>query len=349
MKSSKIITALFITVVAVVLIGEAYVYVFADNKHTSDITFDNDGIDYSVSSTGSEIYSVLVFDNNDFGLYDKLYIYYDEKYPSNVEKVPVPVGAKAFTEKYYISQIMSMLNYRGIHDITILDADDLAKKMLSESKEKCNSGLIMLSGVMPDTIYRGHSDDLIFSWLNNGGRLYWAGNILGAWYSTSSDIVEVDADYQKLFFGTECLNTDSNDKAEDDIITNNYRYSLSLMNNDMRYGINAANLDPSTTLAVGYTDGTYSSIVLTKYGEGMLCVLGGAYSSNQRHDLAQVVSSGICYLTSAEPVGHDTGSIKINTVTGHIPINYSNDHNYVVYIYYGGYYPTYGKNLEIVR
>jgi hypothetical protein len=345
MKSNTVLTVIFVLVAATVLVGEVYVYTFNTDRYSSDVSMTADGIDYSVTSGGTSPYSVLVFDNGSFEMSSKYYIYYDANYRSNVEEVFVPVGAKAFTEDYYISQLVKMLEYRGITNVEILNAAELRTAMDSDiSAGNITNGLVVLSGALPDTIYQGKAGDTILEWLQDGGRLYWAGNLLGAFYSTPDEIIDAPSGYQMLFFGPECLNTGETEKAMSDITTNDLRHTLSLMNNNVRYGIDVTGL--SVYLELGYTEDGYSSIVMTEKGNGMICVLAGDYSNNQRHDLAQVISSGLCHLSV--PLGYAGGTVERSTVAGHIDVTFTTGSNYVVYVYYGGYYPIYGMVREMI-
>ncbi|MCL2143086.1 MAG: hypothetical protein FWH44_02350 [Methanomassiliicoccaceae archaeon] len=341
-RSDIVLTVIFAAVVAVVLIGEAYVYTAGDGRYASDIAWTDDGIEYSVTSKGSEQYSVLVMDNGSFEMINRLYIYYDEGYGSELEKVRVPVGAKALTQEYYISQLIATLNNRGVRNIEILNAAEL-KDALEDDITSSNAsvkGLVVLSGALPETIY-STSVNLVLDWINDGGSLYWAGNFLGKYYATPGGTAEAVRNYEYDFFGkTGCLNEGGENAELSDIVTNNYRHSLSLMNNRIKYGVDISGLGG---LAVGYTDGTYSSTAMVRLGDGMICVLAGDYSNDQRHDLAQIIASGISAYTDENAAGYVKGDVKKGTVTGSVDIDYTGGHNYAVYVYYGGYYTVYGK------
>ena len=344
MRSNTVFTLLFAVVVVAVLIGEAYVYTVDDGRCSSGVSVTAGGIEYSVTSVGSDQYSVIVMDNGSFEKIDSYYIYCDERYGSKVEKVPVPVGAKEFTQEYYISQLVKTLNNRGIHDIEILNADELKDAMdadISASKASVK-GLIVLSGALPETIYTGVSGDTIIDWIGNGGSLYWAGNVLGKYYGTSDGkVTEVAATvYGPLFNIDPVCISDSDETVLSDINSNEFRYSLSLMNNRIKYGIDPSGLSVDF-LSVGYTKDGYCSAVLYSYGNGMICVLAGDYSSNHRHDLVQLVASGICYDTAQ--AGYADGEVKRGTVSGTIDVSFVSGNNYAAYVYCGGYYTVYGK------
>jgi len=347
MRSDAVFTVIFVLVVATVLIGEAYVYTQDAGRYSSDVRVNGDGVlEYSMTSKGSEQYSVVVSDNGSFEKIEKYYIYYDTDYGSKVEKVQVPVGARELNQEYHISQLVKLLNNRGICDIDVPNAADLKEKMeLDVTDGKCSSrGLIVLSGALPDTIYTGLAGDPIFKWIGAGGSLYWAGNLLGKYYATADGkTTEVTNDYEFAFFGRSgCLNTGDEDHELQDIVSNDYRHSLSLMNNRVRYGVDVSIFAAGDALAVGYTDGRYGSAVTVKHGAGMICVLAGDYSNAQRHDLAQLIASGIYY--DSKEIGHVAGNIKRGTVTGTMEgVSFASGINYTAYVYYGGYYTVYGK------
>jgi len=357
MKANAKLSVIFAIVVAAVLLGEVYVYTFNTSGYSSDVSVSGDVATYTVTSDVSTTYSVIITDNGGFEPNTEYYIYYDSSYGSEVNAVEVPVGARPFTQDYYISQLVHMLEYRGITNVTILNAEELRSKLHEDTDNKtCTKGLIVLSGALPDTIYTGNAGglahpDLIFDWLNGGGRLYWAGNLLGRYIATKGGVTDIGADnndYQSLFFGATCLNTGSTDTAYSDETDNQYRSTLSLMNNSVKYGVDVSVLT-DVSLRTGYREDGYSSIAMVAHGSngGMICVLGGDYSSNQRHDLAQMISSGLSY--ASETIGYATGTLKRTTVHGTINLDHTPGpgDNVVAYVYYGGYFPIYGKLMEL--
>lgn len=352
MRTDSKITIIFALVVAIVLLGEIYVYAFNTDGYSSDASVSGNRVDYSVSADVSTTYSVHILDNGSFKPNAEYYIYYDSGYGSSIEAVPVPVGAKPFTQDYYISQLIHMFEYRGITNVETLDASELREAMLSDIYAgTCEKGLIVLSGALPDTIYKGVDTDTIFEWLGDGGRLYWAGNLLGRYVASAdgglTDLDENGVGYQTMFFGTDCLNTGDADKAYSDITVNDYRHTMSMANNSVKYGVDASKLPAGDVLAMGYTDGTYSSTAFVKYwsGDGMICVVGGDYSSYQRNDFAQMISSGLSYCS--ETIGYAEGALKRTTLHGTIDATITGGNVILAYVYYGGYYPIYGKLMEL--
>jgi hypothetical protein len=130
-RSNAVITVIFVAIVAVALIGEAYMYTLGPGRYSSDVwVTDDDGLRYSVTSGGSDIYSVLVLDNGDFEKIEKYYVYYDGDYGSKLEKPWSPIGAKELTQEYHISQLIKMLNNRGVCDIEVLNARKVTEHLL---------------------------------------------------------------------------------------------------------------------------------------------------------------------------------------------------------------------------
>jgi hypothetical protein len=336
MKYDKIV-AISLVLVFVVVIGEVVVYGMGSDRYSSDASYDSGTIGYSLSATGSKEYSVAIM-NGGLDPIDELYIYYDESHATVYENPSIALGGMPLTQSYYIGQLTNSLNVRGFTNVTMLNADELEERMLDDISTTFSKGLVVIAGSLPDTVYQGNASDTIFNWLQDGGRLYWAGNLLGAFYSTTDDIIDVPTGYQTLFFGSECLNTGDTDTALSGI-DNGYRSAFSIINNKVMFGVNTSMLVSTAHLAIGYTEEGYGSIVMTEFGNGMICVLGGDYSNNQRTDMAQVIASNICYSSTILKVeegiasGNTGSQIDIGSVTGNIS----------VYVYFGGFFTVYGK------
>jgi len=344
MKSDSHIVAIAVILIAMMLIGEIVVYTSGTDSFNADatITDDSDGIGYSVSSSGSNTYSVLITDNDSFKSIDTLYIYYDSTYESNYQPVTVAVGAKALTQEYYIEQLIKTVEYKGLSNVITVDADEL-EDLMKQDTSSSGQAVVVISGALPDTVYTGVSSNCIFNWMSNGGTLYWLGSLLGSCYATTNEIITVTNDYQTLFFGGNCLNTTDTSDAYSEITDNEYGDLLSLTYNNVKYAVNMTAMKTLTDdcLFVGFTEDGYASIAFVKYGSGMICVLGGDYSNKQISDLAQIITSQLCY--DSKLIESYSGSVTSSTSTGTILANIATDHNTVVYIYLGGYFPVYGE------
>ena len=341
MNTEKKIVIIAVALIAVILIGEVAVYGMSE-RYSSSADADSGTLNYSVTARGSKEYSVIVMDNC-LEPMDELYIYYDPEYPIAAEDVSVAIGATQLTVERYVQQLTTSLRIRGISDVKTIKAAELGNAVVSDASSTHSKGLVVLSGALPDTVYAGVATDPIFEWLNTGGRLYWAGNLIGNYSSTTSGIVDI-GDAGQALFGVSCFNTAEDDTAFQDVSTP-YRDALSLMNNRIRYAVDTSLLSVSDHIAVGYTDGTYSSVVSVKYGNGMVCVLGGSHSNMQRDDLAQVIASGLCY--SSELVALEEGNVKRGTISSSVDISTATG-NISVYVYLGGYYTVHGRTYSFV-
>jgi len=341
-KTGTGLSVLAVAIVAIVLIGEYAVY--ADGLYRYDADVQADGA-FTVSASGSENYSVVLTDNGGFTAVSSLYIYYDSSYGSNVKSVTVEIGAKGLTQDYYLSQLVNTLKYRGLTDVTYVNAEELAAALAADaaSGTTAGKGLVVINGALPDTVYTGSSGDLILTWIHAGGSLYWAGGLLGAYVAHSDKTVEaVTGDYQCLFFTADCLNTSETVTAFSEIAENSYRQDLSLMNNVVTYGVATAKLTAGTYLAAGYTENGYASIACVQCGNGMVCIMGGDYSNNQRSDLATVICAGLCW--SSQELDCQTGSVTRGTANGDLTVP-STHGKLVAYALLGGCFSVYGKSF----
>lgn len=350
MASDRKIVILSVALIAIILIGEVVVYSSGTHNYSADSQFGAGEVDYTVGSAGTKVFDVVVTDNGSYKPITELYVYYDEAYKPNYEKVVVAVGARALDQEYYVQQLVNSLKYRGFEAVTIVDSAELASKLASDTAGgSFSKGLVVISGALPDTVYTGNATDPILNWIGNGGSLYWLGNVLGAAYATREAVVPVTSDYQTMFLGVQCLNTvtDKKDPAYTDIALsdwkgNDYRNTLALMNNRVKYAVDVDKLAAKTSdfTAAGYAEKAYASTVFVKSGQGMVCILGGDYSNNQRNDLAQIIAAGLCYCSNE--LSHIQGTVSRGTVDGKVQFAMPAAGNMVSYIYLGGYFSVYG-------
>lgn len=329
-------------IVAVVLIGEIYIYTLdGDSTYSASVSMSSDGADYRVGSGISSVYGVVVSDNGTFSAATEYYVYYDDGYADALEEVWHATGGKVLDQEYYVSQMLHQLDNRGVC-ATVLDASELRNMVLSGNE--ASKALVVVSGAFPDTVYSGSATDPIVQWISNGGGLYWAGNLLGAYISSADGITAVEG-YENLFFGSGTLNGSDKAKAYEEISDNGYLSALSLMSNSIKYSLNPDALSVPH-LAVGYSDGVYASVVLAQYGSGMICVIGGDYSNNQRADLVQIISSHLCYRSVL--VGFESGEVTRGTESGVVAVAADGGNRYSVYVYFGGYYLEYARCFDYV-
>lgn len=336
MRDRKLLIAT-VLVIAVIMVGEVYVYTF-DRDETYSFSSESldGGYEITVHSGISSEYRALVLGNGGFEPASEYVVYYDERYGEALDDAWHATGGRELSQSYYVDQLILELDNMGV-DARTVDAEGLGDLMGDATEgAACNQAVIVVSGALPDTVYTGQDSDPVLRWLSLGGRLYWAGNLLGAYYSVPGGVIEVAEDYQTMFLGTQCLNTGDVEKGYEEV-DNGFLDALSLAGNGILYGADPSLLENS--LAAGYTDGTYASVVLTPHGEGMVCILGGTYSDDQRSDLVQVLASGLCH--ESRMLFYEQGSVTRNTVTLSTgELGYDGD--VCVYAYLGGYYPVFG-------
>ena len=330
-----------VAILAVLVAGELIVVTSDGSQYSASAAFDGSHLEYEVSAKGSKVYTVVVSDNGGYGDLGRLFIYYDPSYEEDLQEAVVAVGARSLDQEYQLKQIEAALKYRGVTVDGWLDAEGLGRTMDEGFPSDRPDGVIVVSGSLPSTVYSGHSDDKVIGWLEEGGRLFWAGARLGETYSTTERIVAVPGG-QSLFLGAECLNPTGVSSALSEVAGGS-KEILSLTNNEVLYAVNPSLLSEGRRSTVmGFTDGTYCSIASVSVGKGAVCIYGGDLSNNQRNDIAQTIAMGIVPGTTV--VAYDEGTVTRGTVEGSIEVSGT---GFRVYIYLGGYYPVYGTSVTL--
>ncbi|MCQ2079412.1 MAG: hypothetical protein MJZ38_05075 [archaeon] len=339
MKKSELgLILLTIAICGVVVAGE---YVTYGNVFHYDSSADATG-DYSIYDSGTHRYDAILSDNGAFVSATKFYVYYDEGYGSVVHDVQVEVGAKALTQDYFLSQLVNNLRYYSVTDVTYVNATQLAD-VVSDLSSAGACGLVVASGALPRTVYSGSSTDPLLAWVHAGGKLYWVGESIGRYVGNADGTKETIPGGESLFTGVAgCLNeTTGSGRAYSEVTSNQYRSALSLKNNNVKYAVDSSALTVPH-LQIGYLDGTYSSTTLLKSGDGMVCIVAGDYSNNQRMDLATVIASGLG--PSSVMIDHVSGTVARGTVHGAFTGVPAVHGELGVFLYLGGDFSVYGKS-----
>lgn len=331
----------FAAVVAMVIIaGEAYIYC-NDWDSMYDVRFAGSSV--TIEANASMIYDIVSIDNGGDDRPSETILYYDPSYGERLDKTHHATGGTYLSQEYYVSQLRIQLDCRGTDTVT-MDAEELREMMMdSVATGKCDQSVVMVSGAIPDTVYNGQESNIIFEWLDMGGRIYWAGGVIGQ-YASSSDgtVKDLGADRQSLFLGAVCQNPEEGYGLKE--TDPDWKDALCLAGNGTMYAVDPANV--ASALPMGFTDGTYSSICLIGHGSGMVCILGGILSNDQRSDMAQIISSGMT--DTSILVDHVHGSVTRTVVTETIDIGDSPG-NVVIYAYLGGYFTVYGRSTALRR
>ena len=325
--------ALSALVIAFVLVGQAAAYWVNPYNYSSDVNVSDGEIAFTVSAQSSE-FSVLAYDNGGFEPISVLYVFMDPGYSS---------GQSMSEQRKFIGQLKRDLEIRGFSEVVEVDAAGMGDLMSGSGSGK---GILMLSGAFPDTVYSGSAGDLVFSWLENMGSIFWLNGKIGHMVSHSDGTTTALEDTDQLFFGTDGAVRMSEDdpigkeRGSDRAIGEMLYINASIRAGEVTNGLNC-NIG-GKTLSIGFSDKNgYGSTTLTDRGEGkgMIAVFGGGLSPDARAATAQVIASGISYNIDADEVGFQTRSLS-GTFEGTVgPADKFTD----VYVFIGKVNIVYGK------
>jgi hypothetical protein len=333
LKTEKVTLIFSAVAIAAILLGELLVYGPADPyTYGSGASFTGDGASYTIQCSGSSTYEIIALDNGRFEAASEIYILDDSSYAMTGTSLTVPRGTTA--QDYCAEQLQLRLKAFGTDDAEKIKAHDLALMMEKdlESGMKITKGLAVVTGALPDTIYSGHPNDLIIRWIEAGGRLYWCSGQLGRFVATTDGLREA-VGWQSLFLGGDKLC--EHDHLAEKAVGTQYEKALSLCSISLLYAADATMIPDS--LPLGWTDGRYSSIVLSGYGNGMICIVSGVYGDDQAADLAHVIASGVSHLSNV--LGTAAGTVS-GSVNGRLAFSSADP---TVYICLGGQFPVYGR------
>ncbi|MDR0888166.1 MAG: hypothetical protein LBM39_03160 [Candidatus Methanoplasma sp.] len=320
----------------IVLFGEYAAYSGSFYDYDAHAELKDGTIDYSVSSSGSDTYTAIALDNTSSSP-TVLYIYIDDTYDTYFDIARDETGIVRNDLDYSSDQLKRSMAVRGFDNVVLCGPDELLGKMLEDVGTEFSKGLLVMSYALPEKIYSGSADNLIFEWLSGGGTLYWAGTQIGAYYTGNDGLTAVD-NGQELFLGTKCVNTDGPNIAYSKIDAEGLTDALSINWNRVDYGLEMDKL-PGATFA-GYSENGYASLSFLPFGKGTVVVIGGEYNRHQCDDISQLVAAGITAFTSM--AGVEEGSVTRTTVEGRIqPPEGSSDVS--LYVYIGGDYTVFGK------
>lgn len=322
---NKTLYTLAVTAIAVILLGQVMIYGI-NPYHTEVKSWDNyDGtIGYEVNSNTSSNYDSFLID---VGMHipDGLMIYEDLDYVSHFEDSYL---------KDKTALIRSELSLRNVGS-TIVDAEKIRTKLQSDiDNGVSDTRLLIYTGLLPDTIYDGSPDSLIFKWLEIGGVMYWTGYTLGAGISSKDGIYELPGCQGNEFLGI----PDSDIRREEGAIYANQKAidydvgkGMSIMYNDSTFGINTQNL--TDYLSIGFTINGYDSLVLSKCanGNGMVVVFGGKLAISTAPMISQVIASKLTYMSTI--IDHDSGKLFHSSESGTMEVDPAK--HYVLFIYVG--------------
>ena len=335
----KWIPIVAVVFVALIFIGEALTYTSGVYSYDSSAERNGTSVDYSISSSGTNDYSAVLFDNDGFKRLDRLAIYIDEGYRTNLSKASSLSPVIDMDTNYYAEQIERALKLRSFENVTICDRQGLINYMNETDADPRGCGILSPSYALPGEIYTGNSSDPLMDWLNRGGSLYWVGSIPGSFYYNNGELTIVEGN-QSLFFGSDCVNTDS--KLYPDGVENDFTKALGMIGFDLYLGVDTSRLpDGKDFRAIGCKNGSVFGETLLKYGDGMIVQSAGPFTIEQVEDLTQMMASGLCFKSTI--VGCYDGKVTRGTVTG----SFDSAGGDVIYLYIGKAYTVYGRAYDV--
>jgi len=303
MNSRNVAIIVTILLFAAMAAGQALTYFAMPNRYDASADASGSDITYTVSTNSAVTYTVLAYDDaEEIG---RLFIYYDEGYAVQ--------GVTHAGLDRFIRQTITELNVRGFAgEISIVNAAELRDALDDPTK---GDAVLITSGVLPATVY-SDTDNKIFEWAENGGRLYWIGYAIGALYADGKNMIDAPSSYQSDIFGVDdCILTDagrSTVRSADPLSA-----GLLLNNNNLMYGLNVDAVNAAGVLnarPLGFEHEGYNSLSLVETGSGMICVIGGSPGGEERISVSQLISSGVTF--SSDLIESTDGSIVRDTVTG---------------------------------
>jgi hypothetical protein len=330
---------LSVALCAIVLAGELMAYGIDPYNYDADAEFEDGSVSVSITTSGANNYSVVVLDNSAHPAPLQLYIYHDERYDESLKEARSAIGPFGHDLSYSIDQLSRALKVRGFDDIMILNDEQLLEAMSGDVSGSVSKGLLVMSYALPESVYSGSEDSLLFEWIDRGGSLYWMSSPIGMFYRGESGIVLVDNN-QELFFGRECVNMGGTDHAMS-VTGGGLTGALFLSWNRVLYGLDASEIGGS--FSMGYSQDGYSSVSMVPFGDGMICVIGGNYNRHQCDDAAQIIASGVsCF---SKVLTTDAGSIEKGTSEFLYEVPYGTA-DVSVYVSIGGYYTVFGRAIK---
>ena len=336
----KWIPIVAVVFVALIFIGEALTYSSGVNRYDSSAERNGSVVDYSISSSGTNDYSAVLFDNHGFKRLDRLVIYIDESYAANFDKASLLIPVCDMDPYYYAEQVERSLKIRSFENCRIVDRQGLIDYIEDTISYPLGCGILSISYALPGEIYKGNTDDQLMKWIDSGGSLYGLGSIPGHLYYNEGELTIVENN-QELFFGSnDCINMDLDLTPEE--TGNDFTKALCLIGYEIFLGVDTSKIPVGKGYrAMGCMRDSISAYTLLEYGNGMVVQISGKFRIEQFEDLSQIMASGICYKTDI--VGYDEGRVTRGTVNGSFDTTDGN----LLYLFIGRAYSVYGRVYDV--
>lgn len=316
-------TVVLAVVTAILLIGQIVAY-YADTSHFS-ISSETEGgtVNYTVRSSADTEYTELHL-NNVIDAPTSFFILNDDGYATLADSTSIePTGY--FLEDSFGRFGSISMGYRNVDEILAMMEEDI-------STGTHDTGIIVMSGALPSPWYDGTAGSKVIQWLNTGGFLYWAGEPFGKYISTPEGI-ETLTDYHttvctELFGAENVFNDSDSDSYGTERVNPELTGIAGMYYANLRFGIDVTKLS-SQHIELGYTDGTYCSNSIVKYGAGSLCLFGGYVNYQIVEYMVHELFLGLTY--STEIVDTDSGSIKHGSHSGSFDESFGTSHFLIVH------------------
>lgn len=250
-----------------------------------------DGFDisYTVSSDYDALLTELHLENG-FDVPDVCYVLYDEDYPGRK-------GEKGMLPTLYLMS-QEAERFSGM-ELKTTTAGDLLERMESSlSTGVFDYSVAMVNGSIPDILYDGTASSVVIQWMSAGGVLYWSGEPFGRYVSDADGPHEVE-DYESVctsLFGSVLFNNSDEPVFAEEKLSPEFSDAVKILCNETTYGVDMSEA-PAGSLFLGYTDGTYASAAIMKYGSGMMGVFGSPSGTQYTYYLVRAIAFGLTYMS----------------------------------------------------
>ena len=121
-RKTVTLVVLAIVLCAGVVIGEVFTYGINIHNFDAKAEFSSGTLDYSVSSSGSDTYSVVLLDDNNVSITKELYVYVDNEYDSYYREALEKSNIEYVEQQYYSEQLKKFLGVRGFDNVKLVDS-----------------------------------------------------------------------------------------------------------------------------------------------------------------------------------------------------------------------------------
>ena len=316
-----------------VIVGEYLTYSPGVHEYSATATWNDNSVDYTISSSGSDAYSAVLIDSNGRIPVDSITILFDGHYLDHFEEVQEQGRATYIDQQYYVDQITGALRMRNFTAVDVCDEGSLSLFISGSINNAAGKGLLVMTYALPSDIYDGTPECPLMQWVANGGTLYWVGSEIGAYCIENGELVRI-ADNQTMLFGHECVNI-SGPEVADEADNEGFCEALALKGAGNRFSVDVSSINGG--LAIGFGSGGYRTISFVPFGNGQICVFGGYSSMDHFDDIGQTIAAGLS--CSSEIAGHQDGIITRSTISSTFaPIANAS----TLYVFTGGIYLNYG-------